>query len=263
VVAPGVAGDPETGTLKRNRLFPGAHMRRGAGQICRPAGQPARGPAGATWPGPLAVRLAMMLVALLAVLLAAACSAGPAAPYRPTAGTCYAFAVRAIQRHAAVAAVPGACAGPSPSCWSCWPRSGKGAGAGMPRNRCGPRLRSRRYFSHLDPGVQDEPGGNRFPPRLMPEQAAEQLGRAPVRSQDQLGRSGLVRSLPAEVTGNPRRPGRPGHAARPRTHDKQGGAVLSFPRSKIPASSGRAPSDGPDCPGPSPFPGRGTTARSA
>jgi len=83
-------------------------MRRGAGQICRPAGQPARGPAGAAWPGPLAVRLAM---ALVAVLLAAACSAGPAAPYQPTAGTCYAFAVRAIQRHVAVTAVPGACAG--------------------------------------------------------------------------------------------------------------------------------------------------------
>ena len=47
----------------------------------------------------------------LAVLLAAACSAGPAAPYRPTAGTCYAFAVRAIQRHVAVTALPGACAG--------------------------------------------------------------------------------------------------------------------------------------------------------
>ena len=86
-------------------------MRRGAGQICRPAGQPARGPAGAAWPGPLAVRLAMALVALLAVLLAAACSAGPAAPYQPTAGTCYAFAVQAIQRHVAVTAVPGACAG--------------------------------------------------------------------------------------------------------------------------------------------------------
>ena len=61
-------------------------MRRGAGQIWRPAGQPARGLAGAAWPGPLAVRLAMMLAVLLAVLLAAACSAGPAAPYRPTAG---------------------------------------------------------------------------------------------------------------------------------------------------------------------------------
>jgi hypothetical protein len=86
-------------------------MRRGAGQIRRPAGPPARGPAGAAWPGPLAVRLAMALVPLLAVLLAAACSAGPAAPYQPTAGTCYAFAVRAIQRHVAVMAVPGACAG--------------------------------------------------------------------------------------------------------------------------------------------------------
>jgi len=50
-------------------------------------------------------------MALVAVLLAAACSAGPAAPYQPTAGTCYAFAVRAIQRHVAVTAVPGACAG--------------------------------------------------------------------------------------------------------------------------------------------------------
>ncbi len=86
-------------------------MRRGAGQIWRPAGQPARGLAGAAWPGPLAVRLAMMLAVLLAVLLAAACSAGPAAPYRPTAGTCYAFAMRAIQRHVTVTAVPGACAG--------------------------------------------------------------------------------------------------------------------------------------------------------
>ena len=78
-------------------------MRRWAGQIWRLAGRPARGLAGAAWPGPLAV--------ILAVMLAAACSA---APDRPTAGTCYAFAVRAIQRHDTVTAVPGACAGLSP-----------------------------------------------------------------------------------------------------------------------------------------------------
>jgi hypothetical protein len=78
-------------------------MRRWAGQIWRLAGRPACGLAGAARPGPLAV--------MLAVMLAAACSAAPAGPDRPTADTCYAFAVRAIQRHATVTAVPGACAG--------------------------------------------------------------------------------------------------------------------------------------------------------
>ena len=82
-------------------------MRRGASQVCAAGRAAGLGRlAGAAWPGPLAVRLAMMLAVLLAVLLAAACSAGPAAPYRPTAGTCYAFAMRAIQRHVTVTAVP-------------------------------------------------------------------------------------------------------------------------------------------------------------
>lgn len=82
-------------------------MRRWAGQIWRPDGRAARGLAGAVRPGPLAA----MLTASLAVSLAAGCSAAPAAPYRPTASTCYAFAVRAIQQHVTVTAAPGACAG--------------------------------------------------------------------------------------------------------------------------------------------------------
>ena len=82
-------------------------MRRWAGQIWRPNGRAARGLAGAVRPGPLAA----MLTASLAVSLAAGCSAAPAAPYRPTASTCYAFAVRAIKQHVTVTAAPGACAG--------------------------------------------------------------------------------------------------------------------------------------------------------
>ncbi len=78
-------------------------MRRWAGQICRADGRAARALAGAARPG--------LLAAMLAVSLAAGCSAAPAAPYRPTAGTCYAFAMRAIQHHVTVTAAPGACAG--------------------------------------------------------------------------------------------------------------------------------------------------------
>jgi hypothetical protein len=85
-------------------------MRRWAGQIRWPGGRAARGLAGAARPGPLAALSAVSL----AVSLAAGCSAAPAAPYRPTADTCYAFAVRAIQRHVTVTAAPGACAGLSP-----------------------------------------------------------------------------------------------------------------------------------------------------
>jgi hypothetical protein len=48
---------------------------------------------------------------LLAAVLAAGCSAGAAAPYRATAGTCYAFGVRALQRHVTVTTAPRACAG--------------------------------------------------------------------------------------------------------------------------------------------------------
>jgi hypothetical protein len=82
-------------------------MRRWAGQIWRPDGRTARGLARAVRPGPLAA----MLTASLAVSLAAGCSAAPASPYRPNAGTCYAFAVRAIQQRVTVTAAPGACAG--------------------------------------------------------------------------------------------------------------------------------------------------------
>jgi hypothetical protein len=81
-------------------------MRRWAGQIWRPDGRAALGLAGAVRPGPLAAMLTAS-----AVLLAAGCSAAPAVPYRATASTCYAFAVRAIQRHVTVTAAPGACAG--------------------------------------------------------------------------------------------------------------------------------------------------------
>lgn len=53
----------------------------------------------------------LLAVILLVVVLAAGCSAGTAVPDHATADTCYAFAVRAIQRHITVAAVPPACAG--------------------------------------------------------------------------------------------------------------------------------------------------------
>jgi manganese efflux pump family protein len=48
--------------------------------------------------------------ALLAGLLAVGCSAAPAA-YRASAGTCFAFGVRALQQHLTVTTVPRACAG--------------------------------------------------------------------------------------------------------------------------------------------------------
>jgi manganese efflux pump family protein len=91
----------------RNRLFPGAQMRRWAGQIWRADGRAARRLGGAVRPGSLAA----MLTVSLAAMLTAGCSAGPPAPYRPTASTCYTFAVRAIQQHRTVTAAPGACAG--------------------------------------------------------------------------------------------------------------------------------------------------------
>jgi len=49
--------------------------------------------------------------AVLAAVLAAGCSAGSPAPDRATAGTCYAFGVRALERHVMVTAVPRACRG--------------------------------------------------------------------------------------------------------------------------------------------------------
>jgi hypothetical protein len=55
--------------------------------------------------------LAAALTAGLAGVLAAGCSAGGPAPYRGTAQTCYAFGVRALERHITVAAGPRACAG--------------------------------------------------------------------------------------------------------------------------------------------------------
>ncbi len=56
-------------------------------------------PAGPPWPA-----------VLLAAVLAAGCSAGRAGP-GPTADTCYAFGVRALQRHTTVTTAPRACAG--------------------------------------------------------------------------------------------------------------------------------------------------------
>lgn len=53
----------------------------------------------------------MLLAAVLAAGCTAGCAAGPAAPFRATAGTCYAFAVLAVQRHVTVARLPRACAG--------------------------------------------------------------------------------------------------------------------------------------------------------
>ena len=48
---------------------------------------------------------------LLAAALVAGCSGGATAPYRATTGTCYAFAVQALEQHVTVTAVPRACAG--------------------------------------------------------------------------------------------------------------------------------------------------------
>ena len=44
-------------------------------------------------------------------LLAAGCSAGAPVPYRASVDTCYAFGVRALQRHVTVTTVPRACGG--------------------------------------------------------------------------------------------------------------------------------------------------------
>ena len=49
--------------------------------------------------------------ALLAALLTAGCSAPAPAVNRATVNTCYAFGLRALQRHITVAARPAACAG--------------------------------------------------------------------------------------------------------------------------------------------------------
>jgi hypothetical protein len=48
---------------------------------------------------------------LLAAALVAGCSGGASAPYRATTGTCYAFAVQALEQHVTVTTVPRACAG--------------------------------------------------------------------------------------------------------------------------------------------------------
>jgi len=48
---------------------------------------------------------------LLAAALVAGCSGGASAPDRATTGTCYAFAVQALEQHVTVTTVPRACAG--------------------------------------------------------------------------------------------------------------------------------------------------------
>lgn len=55
-----------------------------------------------------------MASGLLAAVLAAGCSAGAPAPGRATADSCFAFGLRAIQRHVTVTAEPRACAGLTP-----------------------------------------------------------------------------------------------------------------------------------------------------
>ena len=57
------------------------------------------------------VLLGAVPAGLLAAVLVAGCSGGARAPYRATTGTCYAFAVQALQRHVTVTTVPRACAG--------------------------------------------------------------------------------------------------------------------------------------------------------
>ena len=57
------------------------------------------------------VLLGAVPVGLLAAALIAGCSGGAPAPSRATAGTCYAFAVQALEQHVTVTTVPRACAG--------------------------------------------------------------------------------------------------------------------------------------------------------
>lgn len=57
------------------------------------------------------VLLGAVSAGLLAAVLVAGCSGGARAPYRATSGTCYAFAVQALERHVTVTTVPRACAG--------------------------------------------------------------------------------------------------------------------------------------------------------
>ncbi len=57
------------------------------------------------------VLLGAVPAGLLAAVLVAGCSAAARAPYRATTGTCYAFAVQALERHVTVTTVPPACAG--------------------------------------------------------------------------------------------------------------------------------------------------------
>jgi hypothetical protein len=57
------------------------------------------------------VLLGAVPAGLLAAVLVAGCSGGARAPSRATTGTCYAFAVQALERHVTVTTVPRACAG--------------------------------------------------------------------------------------------------------------------------------------------------------
>jgi manganese efflux pump family protein len=57
------------------------------------------------------VLLGAVPAGLLAAVLMAGCSGSASAPYRATTGTCYAFAVQALERHVTVTTVPRACAG--------------------------------------------------------------------------------------------------------------------------------------------------------
>src|SRR5215471_12921249 len=57
------------------------------------------------------VLLGVVPVGLLAAALVAGCSGAAPAPYRATAGACYAFAVQALERRVTVTTVPRACAG--------------------------------------------------------------------------------------------------------------------------------------------------------
>ena len=64
-----------------------------------------------TGPAGGAIRSAAAGAALLAAVLAGGCSSAGPAPSRATVDTCYAFGVRALQRHVTVTTVPRACAG--------------------------------------------------------------------------------------------------------------------------------------------------------
>ena len=104
--------------------------------------------------------------ALLAALLTAGCSAPAPAANRATVNTCYAFGLRALQRHITVAARPAACAGLTDQQINAAAARAVGAAVGAAPKTVARRLsvRDRVYLEHLLRGA-GPPGPARPPPR--------------------------------------------------------------------------------------------------